>query len=119
MKRAPRRGPQLGRMAVPGRHANLRDHGAAYEYLWWGTAGYTLLGHAWCVTAERNGPNVPANERLPFGALVEADFRPAKRRPPVVMRMTLPLKYETHELVLLEHSMVAVLQPRLVHDHHA
>jgi hypothetical protein len=26
---------------------------------------------------------------------------------------------KSHELVLLEHSMVAVLQPRLVHDHHA
>jgi hypothetical protein len=26
---------------------------------------------------------------------------------------------KSHELVLLEHGMVAVLQPRLVHDHHA
>ena len=39
-----------------------------------------------CVTAERNGPDVLADERLPFGALAEADRQPAKRSLPVLIR---------------------------------
>jgi hypothetical protein len=42
-----------------------------------------VLGRAWCVTAERNGPNVPADERIPFGALAETDLPPMKRCPPI------------------------------------
>ena len=36
--------------------------------------------------AERNGPDVRADERLPFGALAEADLQPTKRCPPVLIR---------------------------------
>ena len=39
-----------------------------------------MLCRAW-VSADRNGPDVHADECLPFGALAEADFRPTKRRP--------------------------------------
>ncbi len=42
-----------------------------------GIAGYDLLCRARRVTTERNGPDVPADERLPLGALAEAD-RPTR-----------------------------------------
>src|SRR5262249_42819954 len=35
------------------------------------------------VPAERNGPDVRADERVPFGALAETDFAPPQRCPPV------------------------------------
>src|ERR1700736_4771733 len=73
-------------MAMARGRADLRDHGAAYVCSWWRPAGYVLLGRARCVTAERNGPDVLADERLPFGALVKADPRPTKRSPPVLIR---------------------------------
>ena len=51
------------------------------------------------VTAERNGPDVLADERLPFGALAEADLQPAKRRLPVLIRATcFCLTARLHEL---------------------
>src|SRR5208337_3424121 len=50
-----------------------------------GPGGYALLGRAW-VSAERNGPDVLADERLSFGALAEAGLRPTQRCPPVVIR---------------------------------
>jgi len=59
------------------RPRDLRDHGAAYGCSWRRPDGYALLSR---VTAERNGPDVPADERLPFGALAEADLQPTKRR---------------------------------------
>ncbi len=40
--------------------------------------GHPLLGRARCVAAERNDRDVPADERLPFGALAEVDLPPAK-----------------------------------------
>ena len=40
-----------------------------------GRRGHDVLGRAWCVTAERNGPDVRADERIPFGALAETDLR--------------------------------------------
>jgi hypothetical protein len=52
-----------------------------------------LCHYAGSVAAERNGPDVPVNERLderlPFGALAEAGRRPAIRWPPVPMRPSL------------------------------
>src|SRR5712664_20334 len=40
-----------------------------------------------CVAAERDGPDVPADERPPFGALAEADLQPAKPSLPVLIRV--------------------------------
>ena len=37
--------------------------------------GHDVLGRAWCVAAERNGPNVPSDERLPLCAVAETDLR--------------------------------------------
>jgi len=51
-----------------------------------GAPDVALLDRARRVTAERNGPDVLADERLPFGALAEADLNPTKRRPPVLMQ---------------------------------
>src|ERR1700730_14745133 len=69
---------------MPRGRADLRNHGAAYGCSWWRPAGYALLGRARCVTAERNGPDVLADECLPFGAWAEADLQPTKRCPPVL-----------------------------------
>src|ERR1700731_4977599 len=77
------------RLAKPRGRADLRHHGAADGCSWWRPAGYALLGRATCVTARRNGPDVRADERLPFGALAEADLQPTKRRPPVLIRRSL------------------------------
>ena len=43
-----------------------------------------VLRCASCVTARRNGLDVHADERLPFGALAEADLQPANRCSPVL-----------------------------------
>jgi hypothetical protein len=40
-----------------------------------------VLDRARCVTAGRNGADVRADERLPFGPLAEADLRATKRLP--------------------------------------
>ena len=69
----------------PRGRADLRDHGAADGRSRRRPDGYALLGRA-CVSAERNGPDVLADERLPFGALAEADLRPTKRCPPLLIR---------------------------------
>ena len=45
-----------------------------------GAAAVALLGGASRVAARRNGPDVPLDERFPFGPMAEADLRPAKRR---------------------------------------
>src|ERR1700736_6495287 len=65
---------------MPRGRADLRNHGAAYRRSGWRPAGYALLGRARCVTVERNGPDVLADECLPFGALAEADLGPTKSR---------------------------------------
>jgi hypothetical protein len=52
-----------------------------------GPDGYALLGRAW-VSADRNGPDVHADERLPFGALAEADLQAAKRCPTVLIPLS-------------------------------
>jgi hypothetical protein len=36
----------------------FRNHGALYGCPWWRRAGYALLTHARCVTAERHVPDV-------------------------------------------------------------
>jgi hypothetical protein len=52
-------------------------HGAAHCSRW-RRAGYAVLGRASCVTAERDGPDVRADERVSFGALAEADLHPGR-----------------------------------------
>jgi len=68
--------PRCSRLAVSRGHANLRHHGAADE-CWWRACGYALLRRATCVTVERNGPDVFADECLPFGALADAHLQAA------------------------------------------
>src|SRR5436305_6511304 len=63
---------------MPRGRADLRDHGAGYGCFGWRRAGYALRGHARGVAAERNGADVRADERLPFGALAEADRQPSE-----------------------------------------
>jgi hypothetical protein len=65
--------------------SDLRHHGATDGRSWWWPAD-AMLGCAGCVTAEWNGLDVHADERLPFEALAEADLEPAKRCPPVLVR---------------------------------
>src|SRR5271165_4336203 len=61
-------------MAMSRSYADLRNHGADDRCSRRGPGGYALLGRAW-VSADRNGPDVHADECLPFGALAEADPR--------------------------------------------
>ena len=75
--------PRRSRLAMPRGYADLRNHGATDGCSWWRPAGYALLGRARCVTAERNDPDVRADECLPFRALAEADLQPAKQCPPI------------------------------------
>src|SRR3981081_2160003 len=58
--------------------ADLRDHGAADGGSWW-RAGGCLVFRDGCVAAWRDGSDVYADERLPFGALAEANLQMAKR----------------------------------------
>src|ERR1700730_12748856 len=73
-------------MAMSRSHADLCNHGATYECFWRQPAGFALLGSAAYLAAKRNGPDVLADERLPFGALAEADLQPTKRCPPSLIR---------------------------------
>src|SRR5215211_4486762 len=68
---------------MPRGRADLCRHGAAYGCSRWRPAGHALLGRARCLAAERNGPDVLADERLPFGALAEAHLQPTKRCRPL------------------------------------
>ena len=60
-------------MAIVRGRADLRGHGAAYCCGWQRPARYTLFG---CerIAGGRDGPDVFADERLPFGALAETDL---------------------------------------------
>ena len=49
-------------------------------------AGHALLGGASASPLSGMVTDVPAHERLPFGALAEAGLQPAKRCPPVLIR---------------------------------
>ena len=70
-----------GRLALSRGSADVCDHGAA--------DGCAVLDRR-CVrggiTGGRNGPDVPADERLSFAALAEADLRSARPRPSVLTR---------------------------------
>src|SRR4051794_5746656 len=72
-------------MVVPGGRAGLRNHGADYGSAW-RRCGDALLGDVGYVTSERNGPDVLADERVPFCALVEADLAPPEQWPPDLIR---------------------------------
>jgi hypothetical protein len=75
-----------GLLALPRGRADLRNHGAAYRFSCRRSAArWALLGCARRLTAERNGPNVLADERLPFGALAEVDLQPRKLSQSVVL----------------------------------
>src|SRR6266550_5744114 len=63
---------------MPCGRADLRNHGAAHSGSW-RLGGHALPGRA-CFSAGWNGPDVLADERLPFGALAEADLQPTARR---------------------------------------
>ena len=68
---------QGGQLAGPRGVADFRHHGAADRCPWPG--GDSLLART-CIAAERNGHDVPADERLPRGPMAQADPR---ERPPV------------------------------------
>jgi hypothetical protein len=63
------------RLARPRCRADFRRHGAA-DLCAQRRRGHGVFGRAWCVTAERNGPDVRADERFPFDALAETDLPP-------------------------------------------
>ena len=50
-----------------------------------GQYGHDVLEHAGWLAVERHGPDVPADERLPRGALAEADLQPTPAYSPVLM----------------------------------
>src|SRR4029450_2463997 len=60
----------------PGGSADLRLHGAADGCSRRWSAGHALLGRAGGLPLHWNGAHVPADERLPSGALAEADLQP-------------------------------------------
>src|SRR6266480_1525312 len=69
---------------MPRGRADFRNHGAAHERSRRPPAGYPLLGRGAYVAAERNDPDVLADERLPFAALAESNLQSTKRRPPAL-----------------------------------
>jgi hypothetical protein len=74
--------PSRSRLARSRGRADFRNHGAAHGRSRRRPAGDPLLDRGTFVAAERNGPDVFADERLPFAALAGADLEPTKRRPP-------------------------------------
>src|SRR5215831_11453492 len=70
-------------MAVPGRHADLRDPGLADRASRREPDGQRLFGRV-LGAAERNGADVPVDERVPLAALAEADVWPTRRCRPVL-----------------------------------
>ncbi len=75
MRAPPRVGAANGLLS--GGRADLRDDGAAYRRA--GGGGGHVVFDRERVTAGRNGPDVFADERFPFGALAEADRWPRRR----------------------------------------
>src|SRR5579863_5644097 len=69
---------RCGPSAVAGGRADLRNHGAAYGDARRQHARHAVRGRARSVAVGRNGPDVLADERLPFGAVAEADRQLAK-----------------------------------------
>src|SRR5689334_22750674 len=72
------------RLARSRGRADLRPHGATHGRSW-RQPGYALRGDARYIFAERNGPDVSADECLPFGAMAEADLQPRQRRRQILM----------------------------------
>jgi hypothetical protein len=70
-----------GPLAVPRGRADFRNHGATHGRSRRRAAGYPVLGRGNYVAAERNDPDVFADERLPFATLAEAHFEPTKAVP--------------------------------------
>ena len=84
--REPRRGrgfggPRRRRLADPCGRPDLRDDGADHRRSR-RRRGAALLCDARGLAAQRNGPDVSHDERLPFGAVAETDRQPATRRRP-------------------------------------
>src|SRR5215813_5373432 len=67
-----------GRLAEPRRCAYVRHHGAA-DRPRRRPAGCLVCDVARHAAAQRDGPDVPADERIPFGAVAEADARQIDR----------------------------------------
>jgi hypothetical protein len=70
-----------GPLAVSRGRADFRNHGATHGRSRRRAAGYPVLGRGSYVAAERNDPDVFADERLQFATLAEAHFEPAKAVP--------------------------------------
>src|ERR1700677_3732249 len=66
-----------GGLARPRGRAGLRNDGA-HDRLPWRRHGAALLSIGTGLAHERNGPDVPAHERCPLGALAEADCKVAE-----------------------------------------
>jgi hypothetical protein len=81
--RVPQRccGAWRGRLARLCRRADLRRHGAP-DLCVRRRRGHDVLGRAWCVAAERNGPDVSSDERLPLSAVAETALRSIGARSP-------------------------------------
>src|SRR5262245_41041734 len=65
-------------MASSRGYADLRGHGVADKHSRRGLDGVALFGWPW-ISAGRNDVHVLADERLPFGAVAEADLQPTDR----------------------------------------
>jgi hypothetical protein len=73
-------------MVEPRGRTDVRNHGADDTDSWWRHAGVALLGYARHVTADRNGFDVPIDERLPPYAVAQTHPPLATRHPGVVTR---------------------------------
>ena len=79
------------RLGFARRCADLRHDGVDDRSIWRRISGSALLRHAYHATIERDGPNVPADERVSFGALAETDRLPPRRCPPCIADWLQPL----------------------------
>ena len=73
-------------LVVASGRADLRNHGVSYMDPWWRHAGHALLGGWKWIPTDRNGPDVFADECVPFVALAETDLQAGRWRPPVLIR---------------------------------
>src|SRR5262245_15174522 len=67
-------GARRGRLVRSCGRAHLRCHGTTDLFVR-RRRGHDVLGRAWCVAPERNGPDVSSDERLPLSAVAETAFR--------------------------------------------
>jgi hypothetical protein len=73
--------PTRDRLAMSRGRADFRNHGPAHVRFR-RPNGYPLLGRGTYVAADRNDPDVLADECLPFVALAEGDVQPEKLHRP-------------------------------------